>query len=200
MQLVLASGNAGKLREFEQLLVGMPFTLQPQARFGIVEAQETASSFVENALIKARHAARYSRQPALADDSGLVVDALRGSPGVRSARYAGGAASDADNVAKLLAALAGVPAAERGCRFVCVAVVVRSADDPLPLIAQGVWQGFVLQAPRGERGFGYDPIFADRASGASAAELEPARKHELSHRGQALRALRATLANWASAT
>jgi XTP/dITP diphosphohydrolase len=200
VQLVLASGNAGKLREFEQLLIGLPLTLHPQARFGIVDAAETAASFVENALIKARHAARYSKRPALADDSGLVVDALGGAPGVRSARYAGGAASDADNIAKLLAALADVPAPARGCRFVCVAVVVRSADDPLPLIAQGVWEGCVLQAPRGARGFGYDPIFAERASAPSAAELEPARKHEQSHRGQALRALRATLASWCNTT
>lgn len=189
MRVVLATGNAGKLREFADLLAPAGFEFVSQATFGIEPPEETGTTFVANALLKARNAARLTGLPAMADDSGLEVDALQGAPGVHSARYAGEHARDADNVAKLLQALADVPDAARGARFRCVIALVMAADDPKPLIGSGEWQGRILHAPRGHAGFGYDPIFEDLASGRSAAELSAAEKHARSHRGAALAAL-----------
>lgn len=193
MRLVLASGNAGKLAELRALL-GPGIEVHAQSEFGIADAEETGLSFVENALIKARHAARASGLPALADDSGLCVDALGGAPGLHSARYAGRHGDDAANREALLRALAGVPEAARGARFVCVLALLRHAEDPLPLIAQGQWEGRILQAPRGSGGFGYDPLFFSPAHGCSAAELPPAVKQRDSHRGLALARLQVQLA------
>ena len=191
--LVLASHNAGKLGELRKLLADLPWRLRSAADFELDQPEEIASTFVENALIKARHVASATGLPALADDSGLVVDALGGAPGVLSARYAGVGANDASNIQRLLAATESLQGAARACRFICVIVLLRSADDPVPLIAQGVWQGRLLRVPRGVGGFGYDPVFLDAASGRSAAELSPEQKNAASHRGQALRLLRARL-------
>jgi XTP/dITP diphosphohydrolase len=193
MELVLASGNVGKLREIAAMLDGLPMRVRAQSDFNVDSVAETGTTFVENAIIKARHAARASGRPALADDSGIAVDALGGAPGVISARYAGEGASDEANLVKLLSATAHLPDAERGCRFVCVMVAMRDADDPLPVIATGTWRGQLLRAPRGEGGFGYDPIFLVPGHGCSSAELAPALKNRLSHRGQALHSLRALL-------
>jgi XTP/dITP diphosphohydrolase len=204
-RLVLASGNAGKLAELRALLADAGIEVLAQGELGIGDIPETGLSFVENALLKARHAARESGLPALADDSGLCVDALDGAPGLYSARFAGphgeagaalpssGSARDAANVRKLLAALEGVPDARRDASFCCVLALLRHPADPQPLIAEGLWEGRILHAPRGEGGFGYDPVFLDPASGLSAAELAPAEKHRASHRGRALAALRARL-------
>lgn len=188
-RFVLASNNAGKLRELSELLA--PLAMQPvaQGELGVSEADETACTFVENALIKARHAARITGLPALADDSGLSVDALRGAPGVYSARYAGPTAKDADNIEALLTALHEVPDAQRTARFHCVLVWLDHADDPTPLICHGRWEGRILTAPRGDGGFGYDPVFWVAERGCSAAELSREEKGRLSHRGQALRQL-----------
>lgn len=191
--LVLASHNGGKLGELRALLADLPLRLRGASEFGLAEPAETASTFVENALIKARHAARATGLPALADDSGIVVDALGGAPGVHSARYAGPGASDAANIQRLLSDCEGFEGVARRCRFVCVIVVLRSADDPMPLIAEGSWDGRLSRVPRGSGGFGYDPVFLDAASGRSAAELGPEQKHAISHRGQALQQLRARL-------
>jgi XTP/dITP diphosphohydrolase len=188
-RVVLASGNPGKVREFNQLLHDFHLEVVPQSSLGVVEAEETGVTFVENALLKARNAARHTGLPALADDSGLEVDALHGAPGVWSARYAGPGASDAANVARLLAALEGVPEESRTARFQCVVVFMRHAEDPTPLICQGTWEGRIAAAPRGENGFGYDPVFQVPTHGCSAAELPAATKNALSHRGQALRRL-----------
>ncbi|HZW59449.1 MAG TPA: RdgB/HAM1 family non-canonical purine NTP pyrophosphatase [Woeseiaceae bacterium] len=193
-KVVIASGNAGKLRELRRLLEPLGLLLVPQAELGIEAAAETAATFVDNALIKARHAARGARLPALADDSGLAVDALDGRPGVRSARYAGRQATDADNVARLLAELDGVPGAARSAAFHCAAVFVRHAEDPAPLIAHGHWPGRILEARDGDGGFGYDPVFFDPAAGCSAARMSAAQKNARSHRGQAFRALLPQLA------
>ena len=186
-RIVLASGNPGKLRELERLLAGTGVELIPQSRLGIAAAEETGSSFAENALIKARHAAARTGHPAVADDSGLEVDALDGAPGVHSARYAGEGASDAQNVEKLLAALSGVSPEERGARFVCAIAFVNAADAP-PVLYQGIWQGRIIDRPRGANGFGYDPVFFVPGCHCTAAELDPDTKNRLSHRGQALRA------------
>jgi XTP/dITP diphosphohydrolase len=185
--LVLASGNRGKLREFDELLQPLGWRVQPQSVFGIEPPEETEHSFRGNALLKARHAALHSGQAALADDSGLEVDLLGGAPGVYSARYAGPEASDADNLAKLLAALAAVPEGQRQARFRCVIAFVRSADDPDPIIGEGVWEGYILPAPRGSGGFGYDPVFADLHTHMSAAEMSSSEKNLRSHRAMALR-------------
>jgi XTP/dITP diphosphohydrolase len=194
-RLVVATGNAGKLREFAALL-GPGVELLPQQALGVASVDETGTSFEANALLKARHAALATGLPALADDSGLEVDALGGAPGVWSARYAGPAATDADNNARLLAALAGVPAAARTARYRCVLALVRGPDDPVPLVAAGRWEGWIGLAPRGSGGFGYDPLFVvDLATGQTAAELDPAAKNARSHRGEALRALAAGLAD-----
>jgi XTP/dITP diphosphohydrolase len=201
--LVIATANPGKLREFQALLSGLPFAPVAQGALGIAAPEETGATFAENALIKARHAAAASGAAAIADDSGLEVDALGGAPGIYSARYAGeeardaaavdAAAVDAANNAKLIAALAGVPFEARRARYRCALVYLEGPEDPAPLFAQGVWEGYVLEAPRGTGGFGYDPYFWLPELAASAAELEPERKNRLSHRGTALRALRAAL-------
>jgi XTP/dITP diphosphohydrolase len=194
--LVLASGNAGKVAELRELLGGSGFALRAQSEFGVSDVEETAPTFVENALLKARHAARATGLPALGDDSGLCVDALGGAPGLYSARY-GGVHGDANrNIARLLDALRDVPPAQRGARFYCVLVLLRGADDPQPLVAEGEWRGSILEAPRGGRGFGYDPVFFDPENACSAAELDPATKNLLSHRGRALAALKQRLADF----
>jgi XTP/dITP diphosphohydrolase len=197
MRLVLASGNAGKVVELEQLLAGSGVVLVPQTHLGVSDADETGLTFVENALLKARHAARLTGLPALADDSGLCVDALDGAPGLYAARYAGTHGDSAANNAKLLRALDGVPADRRTAYFIAVLVVLRHADDPAPLIAEGRWHGRILEAPRGEGGFGYDPLFLPDGHDVSAAELDFALKNRLSHRGQALDILKARFAGLA---
>ena len=190
-RLVLASGNAGKLREFHRLLAPLGIDVVAQSALGIADADEPHVTFVENALAKARHASARAKLPALADDSGICVRALAGAPGVQSARYAGEPKSDARNNAKLVAALAGV--ADRRAHYACVLTLVRHERDPEPIIAEGAWHGTVIDAPRGAGGFGYDPHFLDAATGLTAAELPLERKNELSHRGQAMRALIARL-------
>lgn len=194
MKLVIATGNAGKLAEFERLLAPLGLECVSQAALGVEEPEETGLTFVENALLKARHAARITGLPALADDSGLCVDALDGAPGLHSARYAGEPADPQANIQKLLAALAGVPAERRGARFHASIALLRHEYDPEPVIAEGAWHGRVLDAPRGHGGFGYDPVFFDPLRGRSAAELEPGEKARISHRGRAVEALLARLA------
>ena len=184
-RVVLASGNPGKQREFAALLADLNIELVLQSELGIDGAEETGTSFEANALLKARHAARASGWPALADDSGLEVDALGGRPGVHSARYAGANAWDADNNARLLAELATVPPAARTARYRCVLALLRNADDPAPLLAQGVWEGRIATAPAGRNGFGYDPLFIPSGMQQHAAELAPELKNRLSHRAQA---------------
>ena len=193
-RVVLASGNPGKLREFSELLAGQGFDLARQSDFGIEPPPETGTTFLENALIKARNAARLSGLPAIADDSGIEVDALGGAPGVYSARFAGDVASDAANLDKLLDALAGLPDARRGARYRCVIVYVLDADDVQPLIGEGTWEGRVIDARRGSGGFGYDPSFVPVGETRTAAEMGATEKHAVSHRGQAMRAFLARLA------
>jgi len=190
-RLVLASNNPGKIREFRELLAPLDLDVVPQGELGIAEAAEPHATFVENALAKARHAARRARLPALADDSGICVAALDGEPGVHSARFAGEPTSDARNNEKLVALLQEQP--DRRAHYYCVIVLVRHADDPEPLIAEGRWDGEVIATPRGSGGFGYDPHFLLPDLGRTAAELAPEEKHALSHRGQALRRLLAAL-------
>ena len=190
---VLASGNPGKLREINELLAEANIEVVPQSEFAVPEAQETGLTFVENAILKARNAARHSLLPAIADDSGLEVDALDGAPGIYSARYAGPDSNDVDNNRRLLQALADVPEEGRGARFQCVVVYLRHAEDPTPLVCQGTWEGRILTEERGERGFGYDPLFFVPEQGCASAELDPETKNRLSHRGQALRKLLAAL-------
>lgn len=185
-KIVLASGNKGKLREFNQVLGQMQVEVVPQSDFNVTDADETGLSFVENAILKARHAARITGLPALADDSGLEVDALKGAPGIYSARFAGPGATDADNNAKLLQLLEGLPPEQRTARFRCLLVFMRHADDPTPLICQGTWEGEILTAARGDNGFGYDPLFLIPSLGKASAELPPEQKNTLSHRGQAV--------------
>jgi XTP/dITP diphosphohydrolase len=186
-RLILASNNAGKLREFAEILGPIGFTLHPQGEFDVPEADEPFATFVENALQKARHAARLTGLPALADDSGVCVNALQGAPGVYSARYAGEPKSDANNSEKLIADLASH--ADKSAYYYCVLVYVRHADDPQPVIADARWDGEIRATARGTNGFGYDPHFWLPSMGKSAAALTPAEKNTLSHRGQALRAL-----------
>lgn len=185
-RVVLASSNAGKLREFSELLAGRGFVLQRQSEFGIAPPPETGHTFLENALLKARNAARLSGLPAIADDSGIEVDALSGGPGVHSARYAGDNASDAENLDKLLAALAGMAPPLRGARYRCVIVYVANADDPSPLIGEGSWEGRIIDGKRGSGGFGYDPSFVPAGDTRTAAEMSPPEKNRVSHRAQAL--------------
>ena len=185
-RIVLASNNAGKVHEFNQLLTGTDFEVLPQSEFGVMEAEETGLSFVENAILKARNAAAHTGLPAIADDSGLEVDALDGAPGIYSARYAGSGASDLQNLEKLLADIKDVPDAQRTARFQCLMVYMRHAKDPTPQIFQGTWEGRILHAPQGDNGFGYDPVFFVPTHNCSSAELEPDVKNSLSHRGQAL--------------
>lgn len=193
-RLVLASSNAGKLREFNSLLAHFGFEVVRQADLGVTDAEETGLSFVENALIKARHASQVTGLAALADDSGLVVDALGGQPGIYSARFAGQPANDAANNAKLLDALKDVPVERRTARFRCCIVLVRHPTDPVPLIAEASWEGHILTELRGQQGFGYDPLFYVPAYACTAAELEASEKNKVSHRGQALQRLRSLLA------
>lgn len=192
MKLILASGNTGKLAELRELL-GEGFDLHAQSEFGVTDAEETGLSFIENAILKARHAARVTGLPALGDDSGLCVDALHGAPGLYSARYAGRHGDSEANIDKLLRELDGVADTERRARFVCVLALVRHADDPMPLVAEGVWEGRILPARSGNGGFGYDPVFFSPAHGCSAAELPTEVKNRDSHRGLALAQLRAWL-------
>jgi len=191
MKIVLASGNPGKLREFGELLGPLGLLVVPQSAFGLTTPPETGVTFRENALLKARFAARQTGLPALADDSGIEVDALQGRPGVYSARYAGEESSDEANLRKLLTELDGVPESDRGARYHCVVVLVRGPDDPDPVIAEGTWEGRIAHAPRGTGGFGYDPIFVPRGSARTAAELLATEKNAVSHRAQALHALAA---------
>ena len=193
MKLVLASGNKGKLAELRELLGDLGIELVAQGELGVGEVEETGLTFVENALLKARHAAVATGLPALADDSGLIVDALGGAPGLYSARYAGSPTDDAANNAKLLHELRDVPADRRGARFYAVLVLLRHPADPQPLVAEGAWEGAIADAPRGGNGFGYNPVFLDPRHGLTAAEMEPALKNRLSHRAQALAKLRELL-------
>lgn len=185
-RIVLASNNPGKLRELNAMLSALGLVLVPQSEFGVPEVEETGLTFVENAILKARNAAAASGLPAIADDSGLEVDALHGAPGIFSARYAGVGASDEDNLRKLLADLEGVPEPKRTARFQCVLVYLREARDPTPIIAQGTWEGRILFAPRGRHGFGYDPVFYVPTHGCASAELPPEVKNTISHRARAL--------------
>jgi len=191
--IVLASNNPGKVREINQMLAGLSLTVKPQSEFGVPEAEETGLTFVENALLKARNAARLTGLPAIADDSGIEVDILNGAPGIYSARFAGKGASDEQNLRKLLTDLAAITEEERTARFQCLMVYLRHEFDPTPVICQGTWEGRILFEPRGTNGFGYDPIFFVPTHNCSSAELPPEVKNKLSHRGQALRALVAAL-------
>jgi XTP/dITP diphosphohydrolase len=188
-RIVLASNNAGKVREINQLLAEQRIEVVPQKEFAIPEAEETGLTFVENAILKARHAARLSGLPAIADDSGIEVDALKGAPGIYSARYAGVGAGDQANNDKLLEALKEIPEDQRSARFQCLMVYLAHTEDPTPIICQGTWEGRILFAPQGNNGFGYDPLFFVPEEGCSSAELPPEVKDRLSHRGQALRKL-----------
>ena len=194
MKLVLASSNRGKLAELRDLLAPAGYELVAQSELGVGDAEETGHTFVENALLKARHAARVTELPALADDSGLLVDAIDGAPGLRSARYAGAHGNAAANNTLLLENLRDVILERRAAHFYCVLVLLRNADDPQPLIAEGIWHGRILDVPRGDRGFGYDPLFLPDGHDLSAAELDPELKNAISHRGQTLAALRERLA------
>lgn len=194
-RLVLASHNAGKLKELQAMLADLPLQIVSAAAAGVGDVPETGLTFVENALIKARAACQASGMPALADDSGLIVDALGGAPGLYSARYAGSPTDDAANNAKLLADLRDVPASQRTARFFAVIVLLRHATDPQPLICEGRWEGLILDAPRGSNGFGYNPVFLDPRHGLTAAEMEPALKNTLSHRALALQQLKQRLSS-----
>lgn len=198
MKIVLASNNAGKLTEFNRLLEGSGVQAVAQAELGVTDIEETGLTFVENALLKARNAARVTGLPALADDSGLCVDALDGAPGLYSSRYAGPEGDAGRNIDKLLEALHDVPDDRRTARFCCALVLLRHAEDPQPLIAEGSWEGRILHAPRGAGGFGYDPVFLDPENNLSAAELNPAIKNRISHRGRALELLRQRLPGFLS--
>lgn len=189
MRIVLATNNAGKLRELQALLEPPAFEIVPLRQFTSALAAETGLTFVENAILKARHAAQAANLPALADDSGLEVDALHGGPGIYSARYAGEHASDAENLDKLLAALRGRPMQERTARYCCALAFLRWDRDPFPLISQASWEGRIIEIPRGGSGFGYDPVFELPERGVTAAELPPAEKNRISHRARALREL-----------
>ncbi|EKO3960809.1 XTP/dITP diphosphatase [Vibrio fluvialis] len=188
-KIVLATGNQGKVREMADLLADFGFDVVAQSEFNVSEVAETGTTFIENAIIKARHAAKETGLPAIADDSGLEVDYLGGAPGVYSARYAGGDASDQQNLEKLLDAMKDVPEAQRSARFHCVLVLMRHENDPTPLVCHGKWEGRILTQAHGSNGFGYDPIFFVPEENCASAQLEPVRKKQLSHRGQALKKL-----------
>jgi XTP/dITP diphosphohydrolase len=192
-RIVLASNNSGKVREINEILAGHAAWIISQSDFNVPEIEETGLTFVENALLKARNAARHTGLPAIADDSGIELDALDGRPGIYSARYAGAGASDAQNLHKLIEDVRMLPENERQCRFVCLMVFLRHADDPIPLIAEGLWEGIALTTPSGTNGFGYDPVFYVPTHHCTSAELPPQIKNHLSHRGQALRRLVAQL-------
>jgi len=195
-KLVLASGNKGKLREFDEILQPMNRAVVAQGTLGVIDVEETGLSFVENAILKARNACEHTGLPAISDDSGLEVDFLEGAPGIYSARYAGAGASDTENIDKLLTALRGVPEAKRTARFRCVLVCMRHKLDPTPLICVGSWEGRILEAPRGDHGFGYDPIFWSPEFECTAAELTPAQKRSVSHRGKAVSMLTQQIAEF----
>jgi len=187
--IVFASNNPGKVREVSQILAPLHLEVVSQAQFRVPEAEETGLTFVENALIKARNASRHTELPAIADDSGLEVDALNGRPGIHSARFAGDGASDRDNLERLLRELEGLGPSRRSARFQCLMVYLRHAEDPTPLICQGTWEGSIGLQPAGENGFGYDPVFQVPGHHCTAAQLDPGEKNRLSHRGQALACL-----------
>ncbi|WP_372626122.1 RdgB/HAM1 family non-canonical purine NTP pyrophosphatase [Arsukibacterium sp.] len=188
-KLVLASSNKGKISELQALLSPHQLHVVPQQELGVTDADETGLTFIENAILKARHAALATGLPAIADDSGLAVDALGGEPGIYSARYSGEAATDAENISKLLHALQQVPAAKRSAQFHCVLVYLRHASDPTPIVCHGVWPGTISERVQGSGGFGYDPIFIPTGDTLSAAQLSKEKKAAVSHRGQALRQL-----------
>jgi len=188
-QIVLASSNKGKLKEFNQVLGDLGVEVVPQSQFSVPDADETGLSFVENAILKARHACQLTGLPALADDSGLEVDALNGAPGIYSARFAGPDATDEDNNRKLLQSLEGTSPEQRSARFRCVLVFMRHAEDPTPLICQGSWEGHILPLPQGDNGFGYDPLFLVPGLDISSAQLPPEQKNKVSHRGLAVQQL-----------
>jgi len=194
-KLVLASGNVGKLQELSALLEDFDYEVHPQSEYQVPEAEETGTTFVENAIIKARNAAKYTGLPALADDSGIEVDALQGAPGVYSARFAGSNASDQDNNALLVEKLKNVPAEQRTARYRAVIVFMRHAEDPSPIICEGSWEGIIQLEPDGEGGFGYDPFFYLPTLGCTSASLSNEQKNRLSHRGQALQQLKTRLSN-----
>jgi len=194
-KLVLATGNLGKVKELSDMLNSLNIEVVPQSEFNVPEVAETGTTFVENAIIKARHAAKITGLPVIADDSGLEVDALNGAPGIYSARFAGTDASDKDNLLKLLSELKDVPEEKRTARFWCVLVLMRHADDPTPLICQGFWEGKITTEPSGENGFGYDPVFYVPEKNTTSAQLDKATKNTLSHRGKALKQLLALLQN-----
>ncbi|GEK15836.1 XTP/dITP diphosphatase [Aliivibrio fischeri] len=192
-KIVLATGNQGKVREMADILADFGFDVVAQSEYNVSDVAETGTTFIENAIIKARHAAKETGLPAIADDSGLEVDALNGAPGVYSARYSGEGATDQKNIDKMLMAMEGIPAEKRTARFHCVLVLMKHENDPTPLICHGTWEGHITTEQKGENGFGYDPIFWVSEDNCSSAELEPARKKQLSHRGQALKKLFAAL-------
>ncbi len=192
-RIVLASGNPGKVRELRQLLKELELEILPQTGLAVPEIEETGLSFVENALLKARSAALHTGLPAIADDSGLEVDALQGAPGIYSSRYAGPKTSDQENIRKLLHTLRDIPDQQRTARFRCLLVYLRHAADPCPVICQGTWEGYILHEPQGENGFGYDPVFYIPALECSSAQLEPEVKNRISHRGKALLKLKEEL-------
>lgn len=194
-KIVLATGNKGKVKELAAMLSDLGIKVLPQSEFDVTEVPETGSTFVENAIIKARHASKHTGLPAIADDSGLAVDALGGAPGVYSARYSGEHATDKSNITKLLAAMADVPNDKRQAKFLCVLVYMRHADDPSPIICQGEWCGEIMTEQQGDNGFGYDPIFWVNQLNSSSAQLSPQQKNALSHRGKALKLLLAQLQN-----
>lgn len=189
MKVVLASGNKGKLKEFNQLLNPLNIEVLPQSAFDVCSIEETGLTFIENAILKARHASRISGLPAIADDSGLEVDALKGAPGIYSARYAGEEATDTLNNEKLLRELQDIKQEDRTARFQCILVYIEHPHDPTPIVCQGSWEGLILDAPRGEQGFGYDPLFWVPGANCASAELSREEKNNLSHRGKALREL-----------
>jgi len=193
-KIVLATGNQGKIKELANMLQDLNITVIPQSNFNVTEVAETGTTFVENAIIKARHAAKITGLPAIADDSGLAVDYLQGAPGIYSARFAGENANDEDNITKLLTELKDVPAAQRSARFLCVLVFMRHEEDPTPIICQGEWQGIITKARSGEQGFGYDPIFYVEQQQMTSAQLPRDIKNQLSHRGKALIQLKEQLA------
>lgn len=188
-KIVLASGNQGKVREINQILAGLDIEVVPQSDFDVPEIEETGLTFVENAILKARNATKCTGLPAIADDSGLEVDALRGAPGIYSARYAGPDTDDSKNLQKVLQEMAGIPEAERTARFQCLLVYMEHDLDPTPIICHGTWEGRITTAPAGENGFGYDPVFFVLEHGCTSAQLSAEEKNRLSHRGQALQCL-----------
>ena len=193
-RLVLASGNQGKLVEMRELLADVDITTISQGELGIVDVAETGTTFLENAILKARHAAKHSGLPALGEDSGLCVEALGGAPGLYSARYAGSPSNSTANITKLLDALRDTPTEQRGAYFYCALILMRHVDDPMPMVCEGIWEGRILESPRGTGGFGYDPVFYDPLLGLAAAEMDLGSKHRVSHRGQALMKLRWAMA------